>query len=531
MNLAARAFSDYVPLGTSRSRGACLWLTRLFNTRLQHLADVVMLLAALVFAYLLRFDFSLPPTAVRQLVVQAPYVVLIQLLSLIACGIYTLSWQHVGKAELPRFVKASVLALAPVLAMRLLLPDDLSLLRVPLSIIIHDSILMLSGLLGLRIVQRDVFEWLKQREEGRKIRRVLVIGGAGYIGSALLPKLLQGGYEVRVLDLLLYGTEAIASELDHPRLTVVRADFRHVDEVVDVMRNVDAVVHLGGIVGDPACALDENLTIEVNLMATRMIAEVAKGSGISRFIFASTCSVYGASDEILDEGSRLNPVSLYARSKIASERVLLKMGDAGFAPTLLRFGTIYGLSGRTRFDLVVNLLAAKALVEGQITVTGGRQWRPFVHVDDAARAVVLALEASLSVVGCQTFNVGCDDQNYTIANIAEMVHAQVSSARIVEADGEGDPRNYRVSFAKIRSLLGFTPQWTVDAGIRQVLEAIRDGHVRDYRDAKHSNVKVLTEEPSARLSRQDGWVEALLSETAPVLTVGASGGAAARPTH
>ena len=232
----------------------------------------------------------------------------------------------------------------------------------------------------------------------RRIKNVLVIGGAGYIGSALLPKLLDHGYHVRILDLLLYGSEPIQDYLDHARLEVVQADFRQIDQVVEAMRGIDAVVHLGAIVGDPACALDEDLTIDVNLMATRMVAEVVKGSGISRFIFASTCSVYGAGDEILDERSALRPVSLYARSKIASERVLVSLAEPGFAPTILRFGTIYGISGRTRFDLVVNLLAAKAVVEGNITVYGGEQWRPFLHVDDAALAILKVLEAPLSMV-------------------------------------------------------------------------------------------------------------------------------------
>jgi nucleoside-diphosphate-sugar epimerase len=518
MTVTAKHFSEYVPLEISRGRGAWLrWLTRLFNSRLQHILDLCTLAAALAFAYMLRFDFQLPPAIYVQLFIQMPYVILVQFVALIVCGVYTLSWQHIGKAELPRFVKATTISVLPVLALRLTLPDDLAASRVPLSVMVVDSILMLSGLVTGRILQRDLHEWLKRREEGRKVRRILVIGGAGYIGSALLPKLLKEGYYVRVLDLLLYGTEAIERELDHPRLEVVPADFRHVDDVVDAMRDMDAVIHLGAIVGDPACALDEHLTIEVNLMATRMIAEVAKGSGIRRFIFASTCSVYGASDQILAENSPLNPVSLYARSKIASERVLLKMGNLGFAPTLLRFATIYGLSGRTRFDLVVNLLTAKALVERQITVTGGDQWRPFVHVDDAASAVMAVLEAPLSAVGGQTFNVGCDDQNYTIQQVSEIIHGQVPSARVIETGCSPDPRNYRVSFAKIRAVLNFVPSWTLEAGVRQVLAAIQDGRVKDYRDARHSNVRFLTEEPSARLCRQDGWVEDLLNETAPAV--------------
>ena len=185
------------------------------------------------------------------------------------------------------------------------------------------------------------------------VEKILVIGGAGYIGSALLPFLLKRGYKVRLLDLLMYGTEPIQGFLEHPNLEVMQADFRQVDKVVQAMNGVDAVVHLGAIVGDPACAFDEKLTIEVNLMATRMVAEVAKACGVRRFVFASTCSVYGAGDEILNETSPLNPVSLYAESKIASERILHPMAEDSFSPTLLRFGTIYGFSGRVRFDLVV----------------------------------------------------------------------------------------------------------------------------------------------------------------------------------
>src|SRR5262249_31323180 len=158
--------------------------------------------------------------------------------------------------------------------------------------------------------------------------------------SALLPKLLDAGYHVRLLDLLLYSTEPIQEILQHPHLDIIQADFRHVDKVVEAMHDVHAVVHLGAIVGDPACDLDEELTIDVNLMATRMIAEVAKGSGVHRCIFASTCSVYGASDELLDEHSALNPVSLYARSKIASEHVLQHLASVDFSPIIFPLWTI-----------------------------------------------------------------------------------------------------------------------------------------------------------------------------------------------
>jgi nucleoside-diphosphate-sugar epimerase len=353
----------------------------------------------------------------------------------------------------------------------------------------------------------------KQTDEG-KAQNILLVGGAGYIGSALLPMLLEKGYHVRLLDLFLYGAEPIRDFLHHPRLEIMHADFRQVDKVVEATKNMDAVIHLGAIVGDPACALNEDLTIEVNLMATRMIAEVAKGSGVSRFIFASTCSVYGACDEVLDEHSELNPVSLYARSKIASERVLMSLSDSNFAPTVLRFGTIYGLSGRTRFDLVVNLLTAKALVESQITIRGGDQWRPFVHVHDAGLAVFKTLEAPFSLVKNQTFNVGSNEQNYTIYQIGKIINQFVPAAQIVDQGPDTDRRNYRVNFNKIRDILGFAPAWAVEKGVAQVIEAIESGKIMDYRDPRYSNVKFLGNERASRLALQNGWAEELIRESA-----------------
>ena len=340
---------------------------------------------------------------------------------------------------------------------------------------------------------------------------VLVIGGAGYIGSALLPYLLKYDCRVRVLDLFLYGTDPIADVLGHPALEVIRADFRQVDLLVKAMRGIDCVVHLGGIVGDLACAIDEELTIDVNLAATRLIAEVARGSGVKRFIFASTCSVYGASEQILDENSELNPLSLYARSKIASEVILKDMADELFAPVIIRFGTIYGFSGRTRFDLVVNLLTAKAVIDGEITVFGGNQWRPFVHVDDAARAIWMLLRLP-NRARAEIFNVGSTSQNYTIRQIGEIIKRQVPEARLVCTADSEDGRNYRVSFARIERMVGFKVRWSIEDGVRQVADAIKAGHVRDYREARYSNVKFMSEVRNGELAPpQHQWAHDLLS--------------------
>lgn len=340
-------------------------------------------------------------------------------------------------------------------------------------------------------------------------KTILVIGGAGYIGSALLPKLLDRGCRVRLLDLMIFGDEPIKHVLGHPRLEVRKGDFRHVEQVAQALQGVDSVVHLGAIVGDPACNLDEDLTIEVNLTATRMIAELAKANGVRRFVFASTCSVYGACDEMLDERSEVKPISLYGHTKLASERVLTAMASETFAPTIVRFATIYGLSGRTRFDLVVNLLTAKAKMEGKITVFGGDQWRPFVHVDDAANAVATILDAPLVNVAGEIFNVGSNDQNYTITQVGELVHDAVVGAELVINREDSDRRNYRVSFDKIRNQLGFRPRWTVEAGIQQVLDAIANGDIEDYADARYSNVKFLSEKRSDQLVRNN-WAQELV---------------------
>jgi nucleoside-diphosphate-sugar epimerase len=254
-------------------------------------------------------------------------------------------------------------------------------------------------------------------------------------------------------------------------------------------------------------------------MATRMIAEVAKGSGIRRFCFASTCSVYGANDHMLDEWSELNPISLYARSKLASEKVLMQMADEFFSPVILRFGTVYGLSGRTRFDLVVNLLTARAVVDGKITVFGGGQWRPFLHVNDAALALMKAVEAPTDLIHGEVFNVGSNEQNYQLAEAAQIIQSLVGLdgrfPEITDMGADTDIRNYRVDFAKITKILGFIPEWTLQEGIQQVIAALESGDVKDYRDSMYSNVKFLSEENNSRLiRRENGWASELINEEA-----------------
>jgi nucleoside-diphosphate-sugar epimerase len=247
--------------------------------------------------------------------------------------------------------------------------------------------------------------------------------------------------------------------------------------------------------------------MEINLAATRMLAEVAWGYGIKRFIYASSCSVYGASDgnQIVDEASEINPVSLCARAKVGCEQALAELGD-DLNPVILRLSTVFGLSHRPRFDLVVNLLTAQGASGSDITVFGGTQCRPLVHVTDVARAILRCLEAPLSVVRGQTFNVGSDAQNYTLREVGKMVCSLVPEARRVRFDPGEDRRNYRVSFAKIERELGFTCKVGLEEGILELAEALRSGAIDDYTSSRYSNHKTLSDpmgQPRLR-SRDDG---------------------------
>lgn len=344
-------------------------------------------------------------------------------------------------------------------------------------------------------------------------RRILVIGGAGYIGSALVEKLLNLGFRVSVLDALHFGEESLSRVADHPRLTLIREDFRHIEVLTRAVSGVGSVVHLGGLVGDPACAVDPSITVDINVTATRLIGEIAKARGVRRFVFASSCSVYGACDDIVDEDSSFNPQSLYARSKVASEAVLFGLNDSDFSVTCLRFATIYGISGRTRFDLVVNLLAAKAVRDGVITVFGADQWRPFVHVEDVASAIVSTLRAPTDRVAGQAFNVGSDAQNHTLGDVAAFIQKQVPSAKIVSDDTFVDRRNYRVSFRKIQTVLGFEPAWSLDRGIAQVITLVRSNRVGHYSLPAYSNLLYLKENGTAPFGnfKITGWENDFMS--------------------
>jgi nucleoside-diphosphate-sugar epimerase len=320
---------------------------------------------------------------------------------------------------------------------------------------------------------------------------VLVIGGAGYIGSHTVDLLLAAGHEVRVLDRLMYGRGSLAEFEHHPGFQLIEGDATEIPKLTAAVKGASAVVHLGGLVGDPACAVDTDFTRHANIVATRMAKDVAQSLGVHRFVFASSCSVYGVSEKEVSEQGPLNPVSLYAQTKIDSEKELLFSVPDEFFVTILRFATVFGHSRRPRFDLVGNLFTAQAMNDGLLTVIGADQWRPFIHVRDLARAIVMVLDAEPARVQSQVFNVGDSRLNMTILQLAEAVQRVTRKYRPVEIsirENIADRRNYAVSFQKIQRMLGFEASVMVDEGILEMAENFEKGIYRNYRDEIYSNL-------------------------------------------
>jgi nucleoside-diphosphate-sugar epimerase len=336
------------------------------------------------------------------------------------------------------------------------------------------------------------------RNADSAIRRVLVTGGAGFIGSHLARLLLDRGYHVRVLDRFDYGRNGLAS-LRHSRLEIVQGDICNTRDLNLAMRDVEGVVALAAIVGDPACNLDPEETINLNYTATKLLVDACNFHGVRRLVFASSCSVYGASNQdLLSERSRLSPVSLYARTRVLSENIIFdRYGDV--EPVVLRLSTVFGLSPRMRFDLVVNTLTVRAVVDKKISIFGGDQWRPNVHCRDAARAFMLALEAPARVVAGEIFNVGGESLNHKISEIGLMVARTVGGVDVVIQDEVNDRRDYRVSFEKIHRALAFVPEMSVEDGISEVAAAVRrDAALQHYQSPMFSNVQALRQRFESR---------------------------------
>jgi nucleoside-diphosphate-sugar epimerase len=303
--------------------------------------------------------------------------------------------------------------------------------------------------------------------------RVLVTGHLGYLGSVLVPKLTAAGHYVVGLDTGFFAECTLGPP--PPHVPTVRADLREVTPAVLAEVRPDAVLHLAALCNDPLGNLDQELTYEINHRGTVRLARAAKAAGATRFMFSSSCSLYGAGldDGPLDEDAGFAPLTPYGESKIRSEQDLLSLADDDFSPVFLRNATAYGFSPRLRGDLVVNDLVGHALLAGEVRLrSDGMAWRPLVHADDIAAAFLALLEAPRDVVHGRAFNVGDTGENYLIRDVAELVR-EVVGGTVTYADGAGaDARNYRVSCDRIaREVPAFRPQWTLRKGIEQLVEA------------------------------------------------------------
>ncbi len=322
----------------------------------------------------------------------------------------------------------------------------------------------------------------KVKGENKTIKKVLVVGGAGYLGSVLCSELLNRGYRVRVLDNLIYGDSGVKKLFKNKEFELSKGDIRNLSDVVDAIKDVDAVIHLAAIVGDTACLADPEKTLEINYLATKNLAETCKYFQINRFIFASTCSVYGQSllpDQQLTEDSPLNPVSLYAETKIKCEQTILSSVDENFSPTIFRMATLYGYSPNMRFDLAINLLTAKAIFEKKIPIFGGDQWRPWLHLQDAASAYIKCLEKPIEDIKGEIFNVV--SENYKVIEVGKIINKAIPLAELIISDKAIDKRDYNVSFSKISKKLNFKSPKKIADGVFEIKEAIDKKIIKDYK--------------------------------------------------
>lgn len=338
--------------------------------------------------------------------------------------------------------------------------------------------------------------------EDLQAKHVIVTGGAGYIGSLLVGELLRNGYHVSVIDKLLFGGDSLVAYLAHPNFNFIKADIWEPRALREVLKiswgKPDMLVHLAALVGFPACqAVGRTVAWRYNVEATQRVFEQAEELGAKRFIFGSTYSNYGQSQEgkLVTEESPLKPQSLYAETKIAAEEYLLKQNGSVCAPLIFRFATLYGISPRTRFDLIVNQFVLDAYTKRELLIYQRGYSRSFVHVRDIVAGVLLGLEATDKQIRGQIFNLGTETGNYRKDQIVEFILKRLPeiTVRYKDLTFGGDMRDISVSFDKVRRVLGYQTAWTLDDGVREVLHALQTGMIRDPQDAHFRNAQFIVQ--------------------------------------
>ncbi len=308
------------------------------------------------------------------------------------------------------------------------------------------------------------------------MNRILITGAGGYIGTTLVEQCLAKGWDVIALDLFFFGQERLGESLNHPNLTLVHKDIREVRPMD--FKNIDVVLDLAAISNDPAGDLVPELTESINHLGRAHVASCAKEAGVERYILASSCSIYGqGGDQKLDETAPPNPLTVYARANLAAEKSTLALADSKFSVSVVRQSTVFGLSGRMRFDLVINIMTLNAHEKGKLFVNGGQQWRPLVHVADTARAISVIAEAPVGKVNGEIFNVG--HSNLQVLDIAHIIRdAMPTDIDLQIVPNELDKRDYQVSFDKIKNVLGFKANYDIEDGVKEICKTLQAGDLK-----------------------------------------------------
>ena len=322
-------------------------------------------------------------------------------------------------------------------------------------------------------------------------RKVVVTGGAGYVGAVLVPKLLAQGHQVKVIDLYLYGREVLDAVKGHPNLIQTEGDIRDRTLLARELAGYDSVIHLACISNDPSFELDPALGRSINYDAFLGLVEAAKKRGVNRFIYASSSSVYGIKEvENVTEDLPLEPLTDYSKYKAMCEEVLLRAREPGFVTLILRPATVCGYSPRLRLDLTVNILTNHAVNNRKITVLGGRQMRPNIHIEDVADLYVQSLEWADEKIDGKIFNAGYE--NHTVAQIAGIVRGQVGPDVEILSQPTNDLRSYHISSEKIKRELGFVPRRTIEDAVQGLVEAFAAGRIPDsMSDSRYYNIKTM----------------------------------------
>ncbi len=337
-------------------------------------------------------------------------------------------------------------------------------------------------------------------------KTILIIGGAGYIGSQLAPMALNAGYAVTVLDNLLYDNiDSLADVFDHPDFSFIKGDFCDPGTIDRALKGVNHVVLLAALVGDPICKKYPDAARRINEEGPKKLFDKLDGAGVERFVFTSTCSNYGlrATDDFATEEAELNPQSLYATCKVAFEKYILGKKSAKVSSTILRLATAFGMSSRMRFDLTVSEFTRALALGNDLLVYDENTWRPYCHVQDISRAILTVLGAPAAAVAGDVFNVGSNSENLTKKQIVEIVQRHTKGGAVSYKQGGQDPRNYKVSFDKIRTKLNFKDTRTVESSVKKLISVLDSGAFADYAARKnfygnHVIPQLETPQPLAR---------------------------------